>query len=171
MLQNMTQPDRKVSSISTLFLLKQVPILLFVTFNTLFANFSHFKPPKTKKDWFFWNFEKSCCWHLQAGLPTWIPDNLQFELWTPSSLALWCFWITGIFYSRDLKSRLVWTSNGEREVGLQMIWILNGIWNPEAQPSGKCCFWMVGTIAIYLAKAGLFEIWPSKSRDLKCFRI
>ena len=26
---------------------------LFVTFITLFANFSHFKPPKTIKDWIF----------------------------------------------------------------------------------------------------------------------
>ena len=32
-------------------------------------------------------------------------------------------------YSGDLKSRLVWISNGWKEIGLQMVWILNGIWN------------------------------------------
>ena len=37
-------------------------------------------------------------------------------------------------YSGDLKSVLVWISNGQKEVGLQMVWISNGIWNPEAQP-------------------------------------
>ena len=37
-------------------------------------------------------------------------------------------------YSWDLKSWLVWISNGQKEVGLQRVWILNGIWNPEAQP-------------------------------------
>ena len=38
--------------ICSLFLLKQVLRPLFVTFITLFANFSHFKPPKTIKVWF-----------------------------------------------------------------------------------------------------------------------
>ena len=37
-------------------------------------------------------------------------------------------------YSGDLKSDLVWTLNGPKEVGLQMVWISNGIWNPEAWP-------------------------------------
>ena len=35
--------------------------------------------------------------------------------------------------SRDLKSGLVFISNGQKEVGLQMVQILSGIWNPEAQ--------------------------------------
>ena len=39
-----------------------------------------------------------------------------------------------IEYSGDLNSRLVWILNGSKEVGLQMIQISNGIWNPEAQP-------------------------------------
>ena len=30
-------------------------------------------------------------------------------------------------YSGDLKSGLVWISNGQKEVELQMVWILNGI--------------------------------------------
>ena len=38
------------------------------------------------------------------------------------------------YYIGDLKSNLVWISNGPKEVGLEMIWILNGIWNPVAQP-------------------------------------
>ena len=37
-------------------------------------------------------------------------------------------------YSGDLKSNLVYISNGPKQVGLQMVWISNGIWNPEAQP-------------------------------------
>ena len=36
-------------------------------------------------------------------------------------------------YSGDLKSGLVWITNGQREVELQMDWILNAIWNLEAQ--------------------------------------
>ena len=74
------------------------------------------------------------------------------------------------FYSGDLKSRLVWISNGQKEVGFQMVRILNGIWNLEApafeiQTNGRqfvnkylksgqnrsyfelSVFWMVGTIA------------------------
>ena len=39
-----------------------------------------------------------------------------------------------MLYSGDLKSDLVWISNGPKQVGLQMVWISNGIWNPEAQP-------------------------------------
>ena len=63
--------------------------------------------------------------------------------------------------SEELKSKRVWILNGRKEVGLQMVWILNGIWNQEAQPfefqtngrhfvknhlkSGqKVHFWMVG---------------------------
>ena len=91
-------------------------------------------------------------------------------------------------YSGDLKSRLVWISNSQKEVGLQTVWIWNGIWNPEAQPfeiwtngchlfknylkSGKKCpdfdrfgFGMVGTITIAIAKVRPFEIRPSKSPD------
>ena len=88
-------------------------------------------------------------------------------------------------YSGDLKSGLVGILNGQREVGLQMVWILNRIWNPEARPfriwtsgrhfvknhlkSGQKClhfewsgFQMVGTIAVAIAKARPFEnrtIW------------
>ena len=36
-------------------------------------------------------------------------------------------------YSGDLKSDLVWISNGPIEFGLQMVWISNGISNPKAQ--------------------------------------
>ena len=36
--------------------------------------------------------------------------------------------------SGDLKSRLIWNLNGQKEVWLQIVLILNGIWNPEAQP-------------------------------------
>ena len=37
--------------------------------------------------------------------------------------------------SGDLKSRLVWILNGQREFALQMVKNLNWIWNSEAQPS------------------------------------
>ena len=37
-------------------------------------------------------------------------------------------------YRGDLKSGLVWILNGQKQFGLQMVWILNGICNPEAQP-------------------------------------
>ena len=30
-------------------------------------------------------------------------------------------------YSGDLKSNLVWISNGPKQVGFQMVWISNGI--------------------------------------------
>ena len=80
---------------------------------------------------------------------------------------------------------LVWILNGQKEVGLQMVRIWKGIWNPLAQPfeiwtSGRhfvnnhlkygqkypnlewSSFRMVGTIAIAQAKARPFEnptIW------------
>ena len=38
------------------------------------------------------------------------------------------------FYRGDLKSVLVWILNGQKEVGLQIVPILNGIWNMETQP-------------------------------------
>ena len=56
-------------------------------------------------------------------------------------------------YSGDLKSRLVRILNGQKEVGLQMVRILNGIWNPEAQQSES------GQMAAILLKP--FEI-PTK---------
>ena len=83
-------------------------------------------------------------------------------------------------YSGDLKAGLVWILNGQKEVGLQIFWILNGIWDMEAQPfeiwtkghrfvinhlkSWQKCpdfewsgYQMVGIIAI--AKAWPFENW------------
>ena len=42
-------------------------------------------------------------------------------------------WILDLF-SQDQRSDLVWVLNGPKEIGLQMVWIVNGIWNPEAQP-------------------------------------
>ena len=83
-------------------------------------------------------------------------------------------------YSKDLKSNLVWISNGPKEIGLQMVWVSNGILNLEAQPfeirknschfiknhlkSGQKSldfewsgFWMVWTRAIAIAKAQPFE--------------
>ena len=32
----------------------------------------------------------------------------------------------------DLKYGLIWILNGQKEVGLLIVWILNGIWNPDA---------------------------------------
>ena len=53
-----------------IFLLKQVPGPLFVTFITVFANFSHFKPPKTIKDCIFKIlFMKKQLVPSAAGLP------------------------------------------------------------------------------------------------------
>ena len=40
----------------------------------------------------------------------------------------------GSEYSGDLKSGLVWILNVQKEVGFQMVRILNGIGNPKAQP-------------------------------------
>ena len=37
-------------------------------------------------------------------------------------------------YSGDLKLGQVWISNVQKEVGLQMVQISNGIRNPEARP-------------------------------------
>ena len=97
------------------------------------------------------------------------------------SQILKCVW-------REIKRSTVGISNGPKEVGLQIVWILNRIWNPETQPfkirtnSGhfvknhlkslqKCLdfkwsgFRMVGAIAI--AKTQPFEIQPSKSPDFK----
>ena len=58
----------------------------------------------------------------------------------------------------DLKSRLVWILNDPKEVGLQVVLISNGIWNPESKPFEISKFAMVET----LAKARPFEnqtIW------------
>ena len=38
-----------------------------------------------------------------------------------------------LFDSANLKSWLVWISDGQKEVGLQMFWTYYGIWDPEAQ--------------------------------------
>ena len=35
--------------------------------------------------------------------------------------------VTTVKYSEDLKFRLVWILNGQKEVGLQIVWISNGI--------------------------------------------
>ena len=43
-------------------------------------------------------------------------------------------WPPKVLHSGDLKSWQVWISNGQKEVWLQMVWILNGFWNLEAQP-------------------------------------
>ena len=40
----------------------------------------------------------------------------------------------GVLYSGDLKSGQVQILNGQKEVGLHVVWISYGIWNPEAQP-------------------------------------
>ena len=48
-----------------------------------------------------------------------------------------CFWASLLrksIYKIDLKSGLVWILSGQKEVGLQIVWILSGIWNLEAQP-------------------------------------
>ena len=42
--------------------------------------------------------------------------------------------VFSLLNSGDLKSWLVLISNGQKEFGLQMVHILNGIWNPEALP-------------------------------------
>ena len=94
-------------------------------------------------------------------------------------------------YSRDLKYRLVWISNGQKEVGLQICsldfeWYLKSgsptMWNPDKYlpfcqkplKSGQkgldfewTGFQMVGTISMAIAKSLPFEIRPSKSQDFK----
>ena len=42
-------------------------------------------------------------------------------------------------YSGDLKSGQVWILNGQKKVGLQMVWILNVIWNLESGQMGTFC--------------------------------
>ena len=44
----------------------------------------------------------------------------------------------GVLYSGDLKSGQVQILNGQKEIGLQTVWILNRIWNPEAWPFEIC---------------------------------
>ena len=39
-----------------------------------------------------------------------------------------------LYYRGDLKSGLVWILNGRKKAKLQMVQILNGIWNLKAQP-------------------------------------
>ena len=91
------------------------------------------------------------------------------------------------FVHGDLKSRLVWISDSQKEAGLQVVWILNGIWNMEAQQfeirtRGRHFFnnWISnGPVFKWLgrrAKAQTFEDWtiwnPTfKSSDFKCLWI
>ena len=99
------------------------------------------------------------------------------------------FLFVSLQYNRDLKSGLVLILNGQNEVGLQVVWILNGIWNLEAildlgkwQPFSQTPFrirtemsgfWIVwflngwGTIAIDKVKAWSFEIRLSRSLDFR----
>ena len=65
-------------------------------------------------------------WHLWKK-----QDNFRFQRIIEK---IW--YLNGQKYSGDLKSGLVWILNGRKEVGLQMVSILNGIWNLEAQPLG-----------------------------------
>ena len=86
--------------------------------------------------------------------------------------------------SGDLKYELVWILNGPKQFGLQMVWISNGIWNPEAQAfeirtngrhfvknhlkSGQKCpdfEWLIAKARPF--KADHLKIWPSKSPDFK----
>ena len=83
-------------------------------------------------------------------------------------------------YNGYLESGLVCILNVQKEIGLQMVWVWNRIWNPEAQPfeirkNGQHFFknylksgqkhldfewfglWMLWTIAIAIAKARPFE--------------
>ena len=85
-----------------------------------------------------------------------------------------------------ISSGLVWILNGQKEAGLQMVRILNGIWNWKPNHFIKnywkswlnCLYFersgfqMVGTIAIAIAKPDHlktrpFEIWPAKSLDFE----
>ena len=71
--------------------------------------------------------------HMWASLG---PILLNFvEQWRSQKFFLLCNLLKlTITYSGDLKSGLVWIWNGQKEVGLQMVWISNGIWSPEAKP-------------------------------------
>ena len=42
-------------------------------------------------------------------------------------------------YNGDLKSKLVWISNGQKVAGLQMVWICMGseIWKPNHKSSSE----------------------------------
>ena len=60
--------------------------------------------------------DHSMIWHMFMNLITDKSEN----------------WIVTV-YSGDLKCELVCILNGQKEVGLQMVWISNGIRNPEAQ--------------------------------------
>ena len=50
------------------------------------------------------------------------------------SRKLHCLKFMFCFNSGDLQFGLVWILNGQKEVGLQMVQILKGIWNPKVQP-------------------------------------
>ena len=91
--------------------------------------------------------------------------HIRCSLWTKLRICNPCN-ITD--YSGDLKSELVGILNGQKEVGLQIVWISNGIWNPEVQPFEIRCpfvknhFKFGHFIAIAIAKDQLFEnrtIW------------
>ena len=102
---------------------------------------------------------------------------MQFEYWTSFQIlpVFKCLVFRSLPFSEDMQSGLVWISNGWKAIVLQMVQILNGIWNQETQPfeirtnsrhfvkkkhkirTKMSRFWMVGTKAIAIAKAPPFE--------------
>ena len=80
-------------------------------------------------------------------------------------------WLSGPFeYSGDLNSELVWILNSPKEVGLQMVWITNGIWNPEALPfeirTYGCHFVKNHLKSIWTNTSGFWMVWFSIGWDL-----
>ena len=68
-------------------------------------------------------------------------------------------------YSGDLNTKLVWYSNGWKEVGCQIVWFQNATWilnSPTIWKPGK---WMPSYFLMYWP----FEIPTSKSLVFKCF--
>ena len=79
-----------------------------------------------------WNLTKSGFWMIQKRLGCkW--SALSHDLNTYGS-DNWMSSIQIISVQWELKSRLIWIFNGQKKVGLKIVWISNRIWNQEAQP-------------------------------------
>ena len=64
------------------------------------------------------------------------------------------------YYYGDLKSRLVRISNSWKEVGLQMVLISKGIWNPEAGPfeiQANGCHFVQKPFKIWTKRCGMIQ--------------
>ena len=80
-------------------------------------------------------------------------------------ITIWNFF----WYSGDLKCRIVWILNGQKELGMQIVRVSNGMWNPEAQPfliqTNDPHFQKTKTFEIQTITSGFWLVWFSNSWD------